>query len=125
MSVNLDRFSRPMPWEKEEPMVDYCLDCGAEVPFGKSYCGYCEDRHYEVNKIKKDLILLEERAKRVISSLDCLLECMRKNAYEYKAQAGKEQDTYQKGIDVGLSVAYDILSMRVEDIKKELQKAVQ
>lgn len=124
--MNLDRFSQTMPWEQEknrESMIDYCLDCGAKIPFGKNYCNYCQDRIYEVNEVKKELIRLEEKCKKVISSLGYLISCSWLNASDCREVANKSKDSFEKGIKIGMAIVYEILALRIKEIKKELQEA--
>lgn len=128
MSANLDRFSQVMPWEKkQEPMYDLCLDCGKEISFGKSYCRSCQDRIDAVEEVERELIYLQEKCKKVVSSLEFLATCSRTNAAEHREMSSKSQDSFEnsfeRGIKAGMAIAYDILALRAEEIKKELQEA--
>jgi len=127
--MNLDRFSRSMHWENNKAiMIDYCHDCDKEIPFGQDYCEDCLERRENARAIERKLIRLEAKTKNIVGRLEYLIECMRKNAYEYKELVGINADKYEpyeKGLKMGMSIAHDILALRVEDIKKELQKAVQ
>jgi len=127
--MNLDRFSQAMPWEQPDPMskmYDLCLDCGKEIPFGKSYCSYCEDRRYEVNEVKKELIYLKEKCKekckQVVSILDRLIVSCQKKVSVHRAIAEQSKD-HERGLNSGMAIAYEILAQRLEEIKKELQEA--
>lgn len=104
-------------------MYDLCLDCGKEISFGKSYCRSCQDRIDTVEEVEHELIYLQEKCKKVVSSLEFLATCSRTNAAEHREMSSKSQDSFERGIKAGMAIAYDILALRAEEIKKELQEA--